>query len=392
MPYYAINDDFGEVWYDGPKPATDCNACNGIWECSCCRPCRRADCVSCGYRVANKTTRRPRDNEFTGPPWGRHGHRYNRDFEFKGGTGTDGQMYYGMEIEITCERYDPMYYAEELAGDLAWTKYDGSVSGMEMVTHPMTYPFAMSQFPWDMFPKLAQRGCRIIPSDNGIHVHASRAGFTSPEHTYRYMKFWHRNQSDIVRIARRSTDRWASWNSVSRQSQYAAARLAKNPRLGSVRLTDLDTEYNNRMEAITDWWYGTAMTARDERERYRREDEASRWYTAEAERRRAAVMQDRTREGRYQAINSCNTHTLEMRVFASSLDPTTIQSSLQLVASTVEYTRQLTAADVLRNNGWAWDGYREWLAGQPLYAAVKFADKHCKASRYPQAAITTPAR
>ena len=78
------------------------------------------------------------------------------------------------------------------------------------------------------------------------------------------------------------------------------------------------------------------------------------------------------REGaqRYRAINVLNEHTFELRIFASSLDPREVQAALAFVEATVEYSRQLSVADVVARSGWDWSAFRAWLVGQPEYAPL----------------------
>lgn len=64
---------------------------------------------------------------------------------------------------------------------------------------------------------------------------------------------------------------------------------------------------------------------------------------------------------RYSAINTTNEATYEVRVFASTLYVNRLKSALQLVDATVEYTRQLAAAKVLKDGGFAWSEFVIWL-------------------------------
>jgi len=64
---------------------------------------------------------------------------------------------------------------------------------------------------------------------------------------------------------------------------------------------------------------------------------------------------------RYSAINTNNVATLEFRVFESTLFVNRIKSSLQLVESTIEYTRQLSVGKILKDGGYSWAEYERWL-------------------------------
>lgn len=78
---------------------------------------------------------------------------------------------------------------------------------------------------------------------------------------------------------------------------------------------------------------------------------------------RRAVTENTWRQ-RYTAINTNNEHTHEVRAFASTLYVNRLRAALQLVESTVEYTRQLGVAKVLKDGGFSWAEYVVWLSGQ----------------------------
>jgi hypothetical protein len=59
-----------------------------------------------------------------------------------------------------------------------------------------------------------------------------------------------------------------------------------------------------------------------------------------------------------------------MRVFASSLDIQQIQAAMGLVSASVEYTRKLSAQQIIRHNGWAWSAFAEWVSGREEYAPL----------------------
>ncbi|MFC9434770.1 hypothetical protein [Nocardia sp. NPDC057030] len=69
---------------------------------------------------------------------------------------------------------------------------------------------------------------------------------------------------------------------------------------------------------------------------------------------------------RYQAINPYPRKTLELRVFASSLDVQQVQAALAFTAASVDYTRGLDVAAV-RAGAWEWPLFAEWVRIQPDY-------------------------
>lgn len=232
-----------------------------------------------------------------------------------------GPTYLGCELEIHATNRAAMI-AESGMGSLAYLKADGSVSdGFEIVTHPMSYPWAMRKFPWEVLPRLAQVGA--YPSDDcGMHLHVSRKAFTGgvkkgsfgQTHAYRWLSWFYRNKVSISAIARRESTQWASF-------------------------------------------YRTDSDKKDMKH----------------------LACNGTGNNRYMAVNTTNRTTYEVRVFASSLDKQEIQAAMGLVAGSVEYTRKLTSHQILTDGAFGWGKFMDWAKAQNgLYAPlVKESDKLC---------------
>ncbi|MGV9678838.1 hypothetical protein ACWDSJ_26440 [Nocardia sp. NPDC003482] len=221
-----------------------------------------------------------------------------------------GPVFLGWELEIIVpsERFnDAVNTASEQLGRLAYLKHDSSIQplGFELVTHPMDYSFAMERFPWPLLAELGELGCES-DARVGLHVHVSRAGFSSPAHIFRWAKFVYRNESHTVALARRRCNAYAGFSPTAR------ARI-KDSAKGDMHRFGLD---------------------------------------------------------RYQAINPLPRHTLEVRVFAGSLDPLHVRAALGFTAATVEYTRALRASDVLHHAGWEWPRFAVWVREHPEYAPL----------------------
>ncbi|MFC9434768.1 hypothetical protein [Nocardia sp. NPDC057030] len=73
---------------------------------------------------------------------------------------------------------------------------------------------------------------------------------------------------------------------------------------------------------------------------------------------------------RYEAVNVRPPDTFELRIFASSLQPQQVQAALAFAAGSVEYTRDLTPADIARNRGWEWTAFTTWLRGRPEFSPL----------------------
>lgn len=257
-----------------------------------------ADCADCDGDDADDCDDCDAPHEYSSVV---HDYSYKPAPEFHG----TGPLYLGLELEINTplgELDGAARLATDQLGNLGYLKSDSSIErGFEIVTHPMSHDWAAERFPWPMLAKLRGMGCS--PDGNGLHVHVSRAAFDGPLHIYRWLKFFHRNQPQVIRIARRESDRWAAFSDHSRRN---AKTLAKGKAWGE----------------------------------------------------------------RYSAINTNNTDTLELRIFASSLTEREVRAALGLAAASVEYTRALTTQDITRRGGWQWPAFRGWVADRPQYAAL----------------------
>jgi hypothetical protein len=73
---------------------------------------------------------------------------------------------------------------------------------------------------------------------------------------------------------------------------------------------------------------------------------------------------------RYRAINTNNSATYELRMFASSLNPREVLAAIGFAVASVEYTRSLTAHDIAKKRGWEWSAFVEWLEDSGDYAPL----------------------
>ncbi|MCC3328322.1 hypothetical protein [Nocardia abscessus] len=158
---------------------------------------------------------------------GVHDSYYTPELRFHG----EGPLFLGMELELkTPDRSyrDAVDTALAHVKDLAYLKEDGSIScGFELVTHPMSYEYALARFPWQLLNRLRLLGC-YTDDGVGIHVHLSRAGFSCPAHAYRWLKFVYRNEDPVITLARRAS----SWAEFSPQQRSSAQDYAKGSQDG----------------------------------------------------------------------------------------------------------------------------------------------------------------
>lgn len=256
---------------------------------------------------------------------------YRPDLEFKGTEDlTPGipATYFGMEIELTAQ--DPQRMASEAAallGEHFYMKSDSSIScGFELVTHPATYKWSMESWPWGGWDILAARGIGADRS-TGIHIHVNRAAFGLASHDLKWLTFWYKNRRMIEKVARRRDSEFASFDNDERRVVVALKKTGR-PRCGNCD--------------------GCRMLRNDPNQR-------------------RGYWECRYRLMRYSAINLTNSQTYEARVFASSINPVHIKGALALMASTIEYTRQLSANAILRGNGYGWDTFIAWVGERPEY-------------------------
>lgn len=247
-----------------------------------------------------------------------HSHGWRpRQWTFNG----DGPVYLGMELEIEVDEDRHGYlnkyadHVQNLMGPAVYLQEDSSINyGLEITTHPMSYAWAMASFPWDALTTLSDEGCSTH-QEVGLHIHVSRSAFAGECHLYRWLKFVYRNERQVSRLARRGYSRWASFD----PSHRAAVKHM-------LKREDIQRGYDR---------FGHYLPS--------------------------AAMD------RYQAVNPLNTDTLEIRVFASSLESREVKAALAFAAGTVEYTRDLDANKILGSNGWGWSTFVEWLRQHDEY-------------------------
>lgn len=178
-----------------------------------------------------------------------HGYSYKPSPEFRG----TGPLYLGLELEIeTSDVAESAEVAVNELGQVAYLKEDASIAeGFEIVTHPMSYEYAMNVFNWDALRALRESGAEVNEYDNGLHVHVSREAFDGPAHTYRWLKFIYRNESALTDLARRNSRHWAAFSDSERKRCKDAAKGDKFGRRYSAVNTQPTATYELRFFAST---------------------------------------------------------------------------------------------------------------------------------------------
>ncbi|MET8779091.1 hypothetical protein ABZV58_29155 [Nocardia sp. NPDC004654] len=139
----------------------------------------------------------------------------------------EGPLFLGLELEIKTPSgvfTDAVDTAVDQLGDLGYLKEDSSISpcGFELVTHPMSYAYVRERFPWQLLNRLRLLGA-YTDEHVGIHIHLSRAGFDSPAHIYRWLKFVYRNETQVTTLARRCSPEWAKFSTDARSRLWEYA-------------------------------------------------------------------------------------------------------------------------------------------------------------------------
>jgi len=221
------------------------------------------------------------------------------------------QVYMGFELETQIQGRDlqgaSQFADTELAMDkVAIIKHDASIGrdgydGFEIVTQPHTHLHYRdnSATLWNVINRLRlDYGARAWDTKScGLHIHVSRAGFSSGAHMHRFISFVYSNAPHMMRFAGRKSD-YARFNDVYTFNEYDQPVKSFKHKVGS----------------------------------------PSKYHTE-----------------RYSAVNTQNRDTLELRFFRGTMNTSTILSALDLVQAMVEYTRDLRLDDVkLGALDWTW--------------------------------------
>lgn len=210
-----------------------------------------------------------------------------------------GEAGYGLEVEIDNgnDKQEAARDIQAAGGDHVYIKEDGSLScdGMEIVTHPATLDYHVNDFPWaDICETALSYGYRSHDTHTcGLHIHAGRALFGDTE-----------IEQDLT-IAKIMLlfDRWYDAEIV----KFARRDLAKMRRWADKPDADIQPS----------------------------DDDNS-----------AVSKAKKTANHRYKAINLCNTHTVEFRIFRGTLKRDTIIASIQWVDTLIKHCRKTSLKDL----------------------------------------------
>ena len=240
-----------------------------------------------------------------------HDYNYRPDPIFRSVEGESTKLYFGIEIETevgrggydigTCSEYASNILEHE--HDLAYLKHDGSLNnGFEIVTHPASHAYYKQEDNplWEVLETLRSQPYAMKSWDTGtcgLHIHISRAGFTSGSHQHRFLQLVYSNPEFYSTLAGREASHWAKFDDIVRSER------------------EMDDDGYWRYKQWRSYKHKLA----------RHNDNCS---------------------DRYSAVNTLNRHTLEMRIFRGSINGKVVKAALDLAHASVEYTRELRVPDV----------------------------------------------
>lgn len=263
------------------ESASYCESCEE-YRCESCGPC---DCHNSEY--VHDYSYRPRAIF----------HRADGEVSNRQGA-TPPNYYFGVELELTGD-YE---MANAVIGGLFdgseddwYAKEDGSVRGVEFVSHPRTLK-SWQEFDMAAFMRTAIRAGAEGGND-GLHVHVSRTAFKSANHFRRFHDLVTRGDDNIAlaeHMAGRGENNWAKF---TRHPRTAVAKAHRN-----------ECRYRAPQGMVDP--YGHRVT--------------NGYFE------------------RYEVLNVTNRATVEFRLGCSTTDATEFLAVVEYLAAAIEYTRGVT--------------------------------------------------
>ncbi len=225
---------------------------------------------------------------------------------------TKVKPFVGIELETEDKNnsgnnlHNDAHHIHEVTNGLIYVKDDCSLrNGFEMVSHPMSLDFIHNDTESirSGLSYLRKNGYRAWTTSNcGQHIHISKNSFMNPAHEMKFLYFIFRNKETLI-------------NFVGRNSQYAQY--------------DLDAFLGVESE----YWNGPKPTLIE---------------VAKGMRKDGGYVPSQTY--RNLAVNRLNEHTHELRIFRPSLRYETLLSYIEFVYCLFEYTKIITASQVIKEN------------------------------------------
>jgi len=207
-----------------------------------------------------------------------------------------GERFLGVELEIdkggkdTDNAQELLEIANNSKKQHLYIKTDSSLDdGLELVTHPMTLDYHLNKFNWESILRTAVNiGYRSHQTSTcGLHVHVNRDAFGDDEEEQeevisRILYFVEQHWLELVKFSRRTESALNRW----------AARFGYEPSPSEV------------------------------------------------------MSKAKSCYGRYYAVNLCNAHTIEFRLFRGTLKLNTLLATLQMVDKICDIAMKLDDGDL----------------------------------------------
>ena len=287
------------IWASDNRGVSICNDCADEW----------TSCEDCDSLIQRDSARVLRGHTYccycarnhrTGTI---HNYSYKPDpeFQYRSSDNEETALTFGVEKEV-----DFGDDREDLADDLCdlhlpmYLKNDGSLDeGLEIVTHPCSLAYHMYEFRWAEVDRLCRnRGFEDGASTTGLHIHIGRKQMGTNLYERRV------TAGNIVLLVNRL---WDELVTFSRRDENKLDEWAQRPSVST---------YGKGDRELTD----AALETRD--------------------------------DGRYQAVNLCNTHTVEIRIFKGTLKRETTIAAIQLVSNLTRYAMTHTPTECIHAD-WA---------------------------------------
>jgi len=197
-----------------------------------------------------------------------------------------GDVHYGIELEVETQGEGRDYARRVNPNNQGFTYMmrDGSLDdGVEFASMPASFDYLVDKKEkWERIMDLIQEGYRAN-GNCGMHVHISRKAFQS-FHLWKFQTFFYAFQRFIVSVSGR----------------------------GSMRALERWSPLNDSKEDIV----------------YKAKNKGN------------------ARSNRYTAVNMANKHTIEVRIFASTMDDKIFWKNVQFIDALVNWTRDVAPSDL----------------------------------------------
>lgn len=223
-------------------------------------------------------------------------------------------LLFGVELEVDkgprSAVSDTISRIADISNDV-YMKSDGSLdTGFEIVTHPATLGYHMHDFAWRSITETA-RSAGFKSHDArtcGLHVHVGRYQLSPEDPAERY-----RTTAKIVLLVNRHWDALVKFSRRKEDQLHWAVR----PQVDRIRETDTADDILGKMMCADNG-------------------------------------------NRYQAVNLCNSGTIEFRLFNGSLKRDTVIATLQMVNNICKYAMTHSTEECLASTWADLRTYEEW--------------------------------